>query len=84
MTSVLLLYVGDPTTRVAAEDRLRRLLRNADLVRKTDNLVEANLDPSQAALLEKQLEWKLSRPSFADFNRPKMNLDRARAKLMKK
>lgn len=83
MTIVVLSYVGSPEERSSAEERLRKLLPDAVLVSKADNLVEARVEPSEIAKIEEQSDWAVSRPIYADFEKPRINLKNAREKMMK-
>jgi len=81
MTSVVLVYRGIPSQRKTAEARLRSHLPGIVLTPKASTLLEAQVDDSQAVMLEQDPDWAVSRPTFAEIRKPAINLKNMRAKL---
>jgi len=81
VTRVVLKYQGTPAARDAAEAKLRELIPEVHLTRKTSTLVEARIDDAQADALARLDEWTVSLPTYADIGRPTFNLANMRAKL---
>lgn len=79
--TVVLSYTGVPSQRASAEAQLRRTLGDVALTRKTSDIFEALLDNDQLQTVERDPNWTVVTPSYAEIRKPDLNLSKIRDKL---